>query len=468
MNSKRARRFFINYWDVAVAKYRGMLRRVFNHYIKIRIRNIGKNTEFKGICTITDFDAVVLGENVHIGEGGYFKTEGGLFIGDNTHISRNLTIYTTNHDYLSGRLPYGPEDQYKPVTIGQNVWIGMGVSICPGVTIGEGAIIGMGVVVHRDVMPLEIVGVASQRVISSRNEESYDNSVATKCYGGRSGKPFEYRDSSALTPLDKGENFVFVVSTGRAGSTTIAEIFKDVGQIEFFHEPKHQLIRLSTEKLHGTKKPDRIAQELEYLFTQGSYCTAEIHGESDQKYSNLISELAVILPKAKFIWVIRNPYDFISSAVGRGWFDDSEFGCDGKGDQYNQSVYSWSKFSKYRPNGSLADKRISESEWRDMSIFERNCWYWSFWNQLIEQQLESVQQERQFFLRIEDLGTRIGDLCSFLGVQTPELVKNGRHNVATYKKFDSSKWSENDREKFLKWCTVLTEKYYQENGSEHG
>lgn len=77
-------------------------------------------------------EKVWLGDNVHIGQGGWIRAEGGLVIGSHTHISRNITIYTVNHDYLGKRLPYDENLIGKPVTIGENVWIGMNVSIAPG------------------------------------------------------------------------------------------------------------------------------------------------------------------------------------------------------------------------------------------------------------------------------------------------------------------------------------------------
>ena len=98
----------------------------------------------------------------------------GLTIGDNCHISRNVTIYTAQHRYESTALPYDDAYLYSPVTIGKIVWIGMNVSILPGVRIGDGAIVGMGAIVSRNVGDREIVGNPPFRVLKNRELQRYE------------------------------------------------------------------------------------------------------------------------------------------------------------------------------------------------------------------------------------------------------------------------------------------------------
>jgi maltose O-acetyltransferase len=109
-------------------------------------------------------------------------------IGDNTHISRNLVLYTTNHDHKGERLPYDDHQVERPVTIGRNVWIGMNVCITPGSTIGDGAIVGLGAVIHGTVPPLAIVGAAPWVQIGSRDAERYEALDRAGSYGGPGGR----------------------------------------------------------------------------------------------------------------------------------------------------------------------------------------------------------------------------------------------------------------------------------------
>lgn len=116
-----------------------------------------------------------MGSNVHVGEGAWWRGDGGITVGSNTIISRNCTIFTSNHNYNGVTLPLDDTFIHKKVKIGSQVWIGMNVMIAQGVTIGDGAIIAMGTVVTKDVPPLAIVGSYGSRILKYRDKEHYEN-----------------------------------------------------------------------------------------------------------------------------------------------------------------------------------------------------------------------------------------------------------------------------------------------------
>ncbi|WP_216610895.1 acyltransferase [Vibrio sp. 070316B] len=140
-----------------------------------KIKNKGENCKIHGEVTIAYPDKIKMSENVRIGYGCHFFCMGGLNIGANTQISRNVLIYTANHNIDGTAIPYDDKYILKPVTIGKSVWIGMNVTISPGVNIGDGAVIGMGTVVSKDVPKGAIVVGAAQRVIKHRDlKDFYD------------------------------------------------------------------------------------------------------------------------------------------------------------------------------------------------------------------------------------------------------------------------------------------------------
>lgn len=114
-----------------------------------------------------------LGNYVRIGSGAFLFCMGGIKIGDNTIISRNVLIYSANHDIKGNAIPYDNKYINKPVNIGNSVWIGMNVTIRPGITIGDGAVIGMGVVVTNDVQPGAIIVTAEQKTLKYRDMEDF-------------------------------------------------------------------------------------------------------------------------------------------------------------------------------------------------------------------------------------------------------------------------------------------------------
>ncbi len=139
----------------------------------LRIKNRGTNVEVMGYTRFLNPESIVLGNNVRIGYGCFFFGKGGIHVGDNTIISRNVTIYSSNHNFLGDMIPYDSSHIHKPVVIGRGVWIGMGVSITPGVNIGDGAIIGMGSVISKNVAQGAIVVGTGQREITSRNIDKF-------------------------------------------------------------------------------------------------------------------------------------------------------------------------------------------------------------------------------------------------------------------------------------------------------
>ncbi|MCD6461488.1 MAG: acyltransferase [Thermoplasmata archaeon] len=128
-----------------------------------------------GRWEISGAENASIGDNIHIQKGTFIQADGGLSIGNNVHVGRNLTIYTMNHRFEGAEsLPYDSGLIRKPVVIEDNVWIGSNVSIAPGVRVGEGAIIGLGAVVTKDVPPLAIVGGNPAEVIRYRDREEYE------------------------------------------------------------------------------------------------------------------------------------------------------------------------------------------------------------------------------------------------------------------------------------------------------
>ena len=157
---------FLNFYERSIM-YR--IRRSWGAAHLRKIKHKGNNVKMFGYSTIVNSEKLVLGDNVRIGYNCYFFCKGGIEIGDNTILSRNITIYSSNHDFLSGdMIPYNNKYIHKKVKIGKGVWIGMNVSIIPGVTIGDGAIIATNSTIIKDVEPYSIVGGNPAKEIKKR------------------------------------------------------------------------------------------------------------------------------------------------------------------------------------------------------------------------------------------------------------------------------------------------------------
>lgn len=419
-----------------------------------KIKTKGSNIHIKGTVKITEPRSLILGNNVHIGDNCYFLTRAGISIGDNTHLSSNITLYSSSHNSKDGIVPYSSNHIDKPIHIADNVWIGMNVNILPGVTIGHGAIVGMGTTVAKDIGPGEIVVSQPFRVISQRNSEKYQCAVDSSMYGGVNGKRLNENECREFKVGLNHPNITpfFVLSTGRAGSTTIAKLLSQHNEVTCLHEPKFSLIRLSTEYLHKIKTKEQVLAELKTLFIDSHCHPLHIYGESDQKLSNMVHLLAELIPNAKFIWLIRQPDATVNSTFSRGWFSDNELGFT-KLEKLEDPLYR-GIFSDYRPQ---ADKigEMSNQQWVKMSSFERNCWYWNFWNQQIKDQLDSLNSERWMKVRLEELDNNIGEVLTFIGAEKTHL-KPIIANVAEkkYQLKNNDDWNDDMKASYNRWCST--------------
>ena len=153
------------------------LRKAWSWYYFKKIPNMHHTSRVLGNITITDVSKLYLDKYTRVGKDCYFFSNGGIHIGEGSILSRNITIYTGNHDINGIEIPYSDNYVLKKVVIGKGVWIGMNVNITPGVIIGDGAIIGMGTTISKNVEPYTIVVGAKQRIVGYRDKSNFIESL---------------------------------------------------------------------------------------------------------------------------------------------------------------------------------------------------------------------------------------------------------------------------------------------------
>lgn len=101
--------------------------------------------------------------NVQLGDYSYFaknshvaNTTIGKFCSIGPNFCCGLGIHPTDGISTHPVFYRGKIAEYKPVTIGNDVFIGANVTVLDGVTIGDGAVIGAGAVVNKDIPPYAI------------------------------------------------------------------------------------------------------------------------------------------------------------------------------------------------------------------------------------------------------------------------------------------------------------------------
>ncbi len=122
-------------------------------------------------------DGIEIGDNVHIGAGGYLFGGGGrIALEDFAGLSSRVAIYTATDDYTGAALtnPTVPDEfrtvKTGAVRLGRHVIVGSGSVILPGVALGFGAAVGALTVVRKNVRDCEVVyGNPMQRMPKPRD-----------------------------------------------------------------------------------------------------------------------------------------------------------------------------------------------------------------------------------------------------------------------------------------------------------
>ena len=201
---------------------------------------------------------------------------------------------------------------------------------------------------------------------------------------------------------------VFVLSTGRAGTKTLAALGSLDAQLYARHEPQPLLFALSKSayaNLHVNKNLD--------IF-KSAYWTARIdlfyaalqnkkrYFETSPQSTFLGPVIADLLPKSKFIHLTRHPLAVIRSGMRRKWYSGNLLDS-----------------TRIEP---LADSPFY-GVWQSWSPFEKNIWLWRETNQWIQQFLSDLPPHRHQLIQAEKIfdnyPTTMSSLFDFLGVPTP-------------------------------------------------
>lgn len=152
--------------------------------------NVGKSH----LLRFSTFNHVSIGDYTYVGEGAlvqnttignYCSISHGLICGLGTH---PMDMFSTSPLFYKAKNTFGLNivnkdsfsEEYRPITIGNDVWIGARATILDGVNIGDGAVIATGAVVTKDVPPYAIVAGIPARIIryrcDDRHKDIYSNS----------------------------------------------------------------------------------------------------------------------------------------------------------------------------------------------------------------------------------------------------------------------------------------------------
>lgn len=112
------------------------------------LKAMGDGGKFHDKVYIRNPKKFAMGRGCHIGYGVRIQAGGGLTFGDNVLLGPGVSIWTSNHRFEDPDTAISDQGQeYKPVTIGNDVWLGANSFIMPGTQLGNGCVVSAGAVV---------------------------------------------------------------------------------------------------------------------------------------------------------------------------------------------------------------------------------------------------------------------------------------------------------------------------------
>ena len=195
----------------------------------------------------------------------------------------------------------------------------------------------------------------------------------------RNRKPVLALEYPADTPL-------FVLSTGRSGTITLAALLSLTPQAHTWHEPGPDLFRLA-HQVYLTPGADRqLVAEALLLARAPLWQSANLAGKRYVEVSHQVAFLAPflyhLLPPARFLHLTRAPGPFVRSAIRFGWYSDP------------QRV-------GFRPRPHPGTPVAAT--WNDQDAFAKNVWLWQEVNRFSRDFLGTLPPGQGLHLRAEDI-----------------------------------------------------------------
>jgi hypothetical protein len=264
-------------------------------------------------------------------------------------------------------------------------------------------------------------------------------------------------DINGLSSYDG--QIIFVLSTGRSGSKVIASLFDKHPDAGGYHDTFPHIYVWSQDYLYKRRSEASIEHDLRMLYNATDMSTGRVHCQSDQKLAPLVPILAKIFPASKFIWLVRPAEKFLSSSYPRGWFRNREFNIEPNPEEFFPQKAKPSQFdADHRVNGSLLNE-FSKSDWSTITAFERLCWYWTYWNSMIEEYLGELSPDRSICVNLDDLDSSLDKIYRFAGLENVD-VSAERMNSAKYEKINQNQWSDEMIDIYRRYCSSAMNKWF--------
>lgn len=179
---------------------------------------------------------------------------------------------------------------------------------------------------------------------------------------------------------------LFVLSTGRCGTKTLAALLRLTPAVNAFHEPLPDLYRLSRRVYHSSAPDMELLAEALRLARSNLWQATNLAGkryvETASYGTFLMPAILRLIPRARFLHLTRAPDSFVLSAVRTGFYS-------------GQSVV--------HTLISPLVGTLPAADWESRDPFAKCTWYWQEVNAFASDFIRSLPPDQGLHLRCEDV-----------------------------------------------------------------
>lgn len=199
----------------------------------------------------------------------------------------------------------------------------------------------------------------------------------------------------------------FVVSSGRSGTAMLHKALSSAPHVEMHHEYMVDIVQpLAVRRYLGLASHDEAMAILKQTHAAAvHYSPEKSWGDSSNKLSWLIPELAELLPQAKFVHLVRDGRKVAGSyfrKLANECYDDRSTAVLAAHVENPAEVLPPPPEKKYWWPLPRRDDPFSQ-RFLEAGQFARIAWHWAEINRVILESLAALPEERRRFVRLEDL-----------------------------------------------------------------
>lgn len=200
---------------------------------------------------------------------------------------------------------------------------------------------------------------------------------------------------------------IFIVSSGRSGTAMLHKLLSAVDGVEMHHEYMVHIVQpLAVKRYLGWVNRAEAVSVLRGVHASAAfYSEMRVWGDSSNKLSWLVAELAEAVPKARFVHLVRDGRKVASSyfhKLGNECYDERSTAILAAHARDPARYPAPPPEKKYWWPQPRPEDRIAE-DFKSFDQFERICWHWAEINRVILDSLAELPPECRHFTRLESL-----------------------------------------------------------------